>query len=147
MKNPSWLSLLILASVLLLAGCEKTASRFHPNGVKSETYGFKVRSNPVTGAPDTVRWGKALEWGEDGRLFSQLNYKAGKLDGPAFDFYETGEVRVRFYYSNGKLDSTVLFLPNGKIRERMVAGVERDTVITYDSLGNAIKRLRLDAME
>jgi antitoxin component YwqK of YwqJK toxin-antitoxin module len=136
----------IFASVLLLWGCVKTATRFHPNGVKSETFEFKIQPNPETGAADTVRWGKALEWNDRGNLVSQLNYKAGKLDGPAVDFYKTGEVRVRYYYRNGKLDSCVSFLPDGKIWERIVAGAQRDTFITYDTLGNAIKRLRLDPM-
>jgi antitoxin component YwqK of YwqJK toxin-antitoxin module len=141
------LRLRILASVLLLWGCVQTASRFHPNGVKSETFEFKIRANPETGLPDTVRWGKAVEWNDRGNLVSQANYKAGKPDGPAVDYYKTGEVRVRYYYRNGKLDSCISFLQDGKIWERIVAGAERDTFITYDSLGNAEKRLRLDPMQ
>lgn len=139
--------LLILVSVILLSGCERVATRFHPNGMKREVFRYKLQPNPTTGKPDTVRWGEASEWREDGYLVSRLNYNAGQLDGSAVDFYQTGEIRVRYYYRNGKLDSCAYFQPDGKIREKMVSGVERDTFITYDSLGNATKRLRLDAME
>lgn len=137
----------ILVSALVLSGCEKTATHFHPNGMKSEVFKFRLEPNSATGIPDTVRWGEALHWMEDGHFVSRLNYKAGKLDGPAIDYYRTGEIRVRFYYRDGKLDSTVSFQPDGRIRERMVAGVERDTFIIYDSLGNTEKRLRMDAVE
>ena len=137
----------LLASALLLWRGDKTATHFHPNGMKSEVFRFRLQPNPATGEPDTVRWGEATQWFEDGQLVSRLNYKAGQLDGAAFDFYKTGEVRVHYYYRSGKLDSCVYFQPDGTIRERIVAGVERDTFITYDSLGNAEKRLRLDAIE
>jgi antitoxin component YwqK of YwqJK toxin-antitoxin module len=137
----------ILASALLLSGCEKTATHFHPNGKKSEVFKYRLQPNPATGKPDTVRWGETTEWREDGSLSSRLNYEAGKPDGPAFDFYNTGEVRVQYYYRSGKLDSGIYFMPNAKIWQKIVAGAERDTFITYDSLGNAEKHLRPDPMD
>jgi antitoxin component YwqK of YwqJK toxin-antitoxin module len=126
---------------------DKTATHFHPNGMKSEVFRFRLQPNPATSGPDTVRWGEATEWSGDGYLVSRLNYTAGKLDGPAFDFYRTGEVRARYYYRSGKRDSSIYAQPDGKIWQRIVAGAERDTFITYDSLGNTEKYLRPDPMD
>lgn len=112
-----------------------TSDKYHANGMKSETYHFRINRNSITNKLDTLRWGPATEWDEDGNKVSELNFRNNLLEGVCQYFYRDGKIRVLYYYRKGKTDSSVWFDQIGNIREKIRAGPERDTIYRYDSSG------------
>lgn len=132
----------VLPVFLLFFGCSmhpelRTASRFHPNGTKMETFSFYLSKSDRKGIPDTVLSGESISWDSSGTMVSSRFYRKGRLDGVSKDFFPDGRVRVRYFHRNGILDSTYSFDEKDRLRVRTLYAGERATIFYIDEFGNS----------
>jgi hypothetical protein len=136
------LNVLVLPLTLLfLFSCgsgpnPKSATTFHANSRKARTFGFYEAVNPSGAGPDTVLSGKYIEWDSLGRQRSLKNYRDGKLDGIEEDYFPNGKIRMRAHYSDGKVDNTLNWDEQGRLRERVQYKAGKATVFFIDEYGN-----------
>ncbi|MGB0521394.1 MAG: toxin-antitoxin system YwqK family antitoxin [Flammeovirgaceae bacterium] len=74
----------------------------------------------------------------NGKLMSEVNYKAGKRHGNARDYYKTGQLRLATNYQEGKKHGNLYFYhPNGQLYKhtQYINGVQHGTVSIYYANG------------
>jgi antitoxin component YwqK of YwqJK toxin-antitoxin module len=110
---------------------------FHPNGKVMETYQYRLALREGK-QPDTLLMGERILWDSTtGRKLYMTNYRDGKKDGVAIDWYPGGSVRYRCYYRLGIADSSSLWDENGGLLERAHFHYpDHDTLFRYDRDGS-----------
>ena len=85
---------ILIAMLMAIGGCSKV-----PEVQLVERGGLNYEVNSQT--PFT---GSAVEYDENGQLYSKINYKDGKKDGLSEFYMENGQLVVKSNYKDGELD-------------------------------------------
>jgi antitoxin component YwqK of YwqJK toxin-antitoxin module len=130
----------LLFESLLVLGCAHdlySARTLYSNGKVKETYHYRLI--PREGkAPDTLLMGEHIQWDSTtGRKLYMTNYRDGKKDGVAIDWYPSGTERYRCHYRSGIPDSCSLWNEKGRLLERTHFHPDHgDTVFRYEEDGS-----------
>jgi antitoxin component YwqK of YwqJK toxin-antitoxin module len=135
--------LFIVVILVRFHDSQYSVTKYDSNGKKLSSFEFHLKKNRSTGQMDTILSGISTKWNPDGHVTSSETYRDGKLDGKSRDFFKNGTERGIFYYSSGKLDSSVYRNQKGRIVERFHSGPEKDTIFRYDDSGNVTVQIGL----
>jgi len=110
----------------------------YPNGKVKETYQYRLVLREGK-QPDTILTGERILWDSTtGRKRYMTNYRDGKKDGVAIDWYPGGSVRYRCYYRSGIPDSSSLWDEKGRVLDRFHYHPGHDTDFRYEKDGSYI---------
>lgn len=110
-----WLWLLVLGAVIWVVGKEISTNKKQTTPDASEEH--QQDPSELENIPD----GKYSFWDEDDASLLIKTYKNGKLDGPSYWHYATGEVWMEEHYVEGVIHGTsTMYEKDGSIKATQV---------------------------